>query len=297
MVPSRPRMEPAPVPTPLDQLPAAVVDFETTGLRAHEGHRVIEVGVVHVDGLTVREDCCLSRLVDPHREVSEGSFDVHGISADRLQGQPRFAEVLPDLLQMLDGRAMIAHNAAFDASFLRAEMTRLDRTPPVLRLIDTVLLARTVFARSPGGYGLDQVAGLLDLDATGLDRHRARDDALLTARAYVGLVQRLMARGVHTLEDLQLRCTRVALSSGRGRGTVPAEVVTCLDRAIRARGSVTLTYVSPKRPGPDGKLAPLRTKRVIEPHALRGLWVDGYCHLRGDHRTFRLDRIESCEPA
>jgi DNA polymerase III epsilon subunit family exonuclease len=289
-------MEPVPAATPLDQLPAAVVDFETTGLRAFEGHAVIEVGVVHVDGLEVREDCCLSRLVDPQREVSEGSFDVHGISTERLQGQPLFAEVLPGLLRMIEGRAMIAHNAAFDASFLRAEMARLDLAPPVLRLIDTVLLARTVFARSEHGYGLDQVAGLLDLDATGMDRHRALDDALLTARAYVGLVERLMAQGVHTLEDLQLRCTRVALRSGKGHGTGLDEVIACLDHAIRARVPVTIDYLSPKRPGPDGKAAPHRTKRVIEPHALRGLWVDGYCRLRSDHRTFRLDRIERCEP-
>lgn len=289
-------MELPPATIPLDRLPAAVVDFETTGLRAFEGHAVIEVGVVLVDGLDVLDEPRMSSLVDPQRAVSAGSFGVHGISSDRLQGRPRFADVLPDLLRALEGRVMVAHNATFDASFLRAEMERLHLEQPVLRLVDTVLLARAVFPRRERGYGLDEVARMLDLETTGIDRHRALDDAVLTARAYVALLGQLLDRGVHTLGDLQLRCTRVALSTGRGRNAVPAGVVSCLDRAVRDGVAVEITYLSPRRRDEDGKLEPLRTKRVIEPYALRGLWVDAFCWLRGDHRTFRLDRIERCAP-
>ncbi len=289
-------MEQPTAATPLDRLAAAVVDFETTGLRAFEGHAVIEVGVVLVDGLEIRDEPRLDSLVDPRRAVSAGSLGIHGISNERLQGQPRFGDVLPDLLRMLEGRVMVAHNASFDAGFLRAEMERLDQEVPVLRLVDTVLLARTVFPSRERGYGLDEVARMLDLGIDGLDRHRALDDARLTARAYVALLARLMDLGVDTLGDLQLRCTRVALSRGRGRNAVPPEVVECLDCAVREGGTVEITYVSPRRRDASGKVGPLRTKRVIEPYALRGLWVDAFCRLRGDHRTFRLDRIEACAP-
>ena len=290
-------MQTLPRSSALDQLSVAVVDFETTGLRPFEGHCVIEIGVVLVDGLQVHQDGYLDRLVNPRRAVSEGSFKVHGITAESLRGQPSFAEVLPDLLQMLKGRAMAAHNVTFDASFLREEMSRLDLAPLHLRLIDTVLLARSVFPRSDHGYGLDVVVEMLGLDPSGLDRHRALGDALLTARAYVALVERLLDRGIRTLEDLQLRCTQVALSSARGRGSVSPDTVATLDRAIRSGAAVSIVYVSPRRLGADGKVAPLRTRRVIEPAALRGLWVDAFCRLRDDHRTFRLDRIEACEEA
>ena len=278
--------------TPLTELPAAVLDFETTGLRVADGHAVIEVGVVHVDGLSVCTDEVLSSLVDPGRAISEGSRDVHGIGDDELVGQPSFAQILPSLLHMLEGRVVVAHNVGFDLGFLRVEMERLGQEAPSFPTVDTVLLARTAYPGHDGGYGLDQVTGLADLEVSPGWRHRALGDARVTAEVYCRMMRSMTERGIETLCDLQRCCTDVAVSSGRCKGSILPRTVPTLDEAIRSRSGVVITYVSPRRRDRGRK----RTQRTIEPIALRGLWVDAYCHLRGAMRSFRLDRIAECAP-
>jgi len=276
--------------TPLIDLPAAVLDFETTGLRVRDGHSVIEVGVVHVDGLVVCDDGALSSLVDPGRKISLGSQQVHGIGDDELVGQPRFEQILPSLLQMLDGRVVVAHNVSFDLGFLRTEMERLGQPVPSFTTVDTVLLARTAYPGHEGGYGLDQVTCLLDLDVPAGWRHRALGDARVTAEVYCQLARTMTDRGVETLCDLQRCCTDVAVSSGRCKGAVQPQTVATLDEAVRNHSAVCITYLSPRRKERGRE----RTERVIEPIALRGLWVDAHCRLRGATRSFRLDRIAAC---
>ena len=292
VVVSAPVMEAPCASTPLPDLPAAVLDFETTGLRVADGHAVIEVGVVHVNGLKVCTDEVLSTLVDPGRPISEGSRTIHGIGDDELIGQPKFAEILPALLRMLDGRVIVAHNVGFDLGFLRGEMERLGQQAPSFATVDTVLLARTAHPGHEGGYGLDQVTEMLDLAVPTGWRHRALGDARVTAEAYCRMMGTMNGRGVETLCDLQRCCTDVAVTSGRCKGLVLPETVSALDQAVRNRSAVVITYVSPRRKERGRE----RTERTIEPIALRGLWVDAYCHLRGAMRAFRLDRIAACTP-
>lgn len=275
---------PPPGATRLDQLPAAVLDLETTGLKPRGGDSIVEVGIVQVDGFRIREEGCLSHLIDPGCEVSRSAFRVHGIADEELHGQPAFAAVLPRLLGVLDGRVMVGHNPGFDLGFLREEMERLQRTAPLLTTIDTVLLARSAFPDHGGGYGLDEVAALLGLDTAGFERHRALDDARLTAQAYVQLAQRLPDR-IESLFDLQRWSTDTAVSAGRYKGVVRSHTVPTLDDAVRAGMAVSMVYLSHGRD---------RTVRVVEPIALRGLWVDAFCRLRSAPRSFRLDRIVEC---
>jgi len=37
------------------------------------------------------------------------------------------------------------------------------------------------------------------------------------------------------------------------------------------------------------------SRRVIEPLTLNGNYLVAFCHLRGEQRTFRLDRIKNAE--
>jgi DNA polymerase III epsilon subunit family exonuclease len=282
--------------TPVEQLRIAVIDFETTGLRPWDGDSVIEIGAVLIDDLQV---CCgphLTALVNPGRPVSPSAFEVHGIPDDELAQQPPFGEVLPALLELLDGRVMAGHNVGFDLGFLRSEMTRLDRAPLPLPVLDTALLARVLLPRNPGGYGLAQVASQLDVPEGGDHPHRALPDALRTAHVLVHQLRAMMDKDHHTFGDLQRRCAQVAVSSGRCRGGVEPGVIDAVLDAIRDGEPVEITYVSPHGQQTENGRKPLETRRVIEPVSLRGLWVDAFCHLRQDLRTFRLDRIQHFEP-
>ncbi|MFE6233701.1 exonuclease domain-containing protein [Cellulosimicrobium sp. NPDC057862] len=99
----------------------AVVDLETTGFSPRLGDRVAEVAVVLVDAAGQVEDEW-STLVNPERDL--GPQHVHGIAAADVALAPTFDRVAPALLRLLSGRVLVAHNAAFDTQFLRAEIGR-----------------------------------------------------------------------------------------------------------------------------------------------------------------------------
>jgi DNA polymerase-3 subunit epsilon len=100
----------------------AVLDFETTGLFPGGHDRVIELAVVHVspDGTIQGE---WDTLVNPRRDLGKPS--IHHIKAADILDAPTFEQIAPQLVELLSGRVLVAHNARFDSGFLDAEFTRI----------------------------------------------------------------------------------------------------------------------------------------------------------------------------
>lgn len=85
-----------------------VVDTETTGLGAHD--EVVEVAAVASDGTLLMET-----LVRPRRAVMHPAASrVNRLSAADLRDAPRWPEVSARLHECIDGRRVLAWNAAFD---------------------------------------------------------------------------------------------------------------------------------------------------------------------------------------
>lgn len=104
-------------------MPFAVIDFETTGFVPERTDRVIEVGIVLADDRG-RIEHEWTTLVNPHRGV--GASHVHRITAADVADAPDFADVGDHILDLLGGRAVVAHNASFDMRFLHSELGRAD---------------------------------------------------------------------------------------------------------------------------------------------------------------------------
>lgn len=100
-------------------MPYAVIDFETTGVVPERTDRVVEVGIVLTDD-TGRIEEEWTTLVNPNRDL--GPTNIHGIAAADVADAPVFAEVSDHVLNMLDGRVVVAHNASFDMRFLHREL-------------------------------------------------------------------------------------------------------------------------------------------------------------------------------
>ncbi len=99
----------------------AVIDLETTGFAYNANDRVCEIGVVLVAPDGRREDSWTT-LVNPQRDL--GAQHIHRIDATDARMAPRFADVVGDLTGLLAGRVVVAHNSAFDTSFLVSEYAR-----------------------------------------------------------------------------------------------------------------------------------------------------------------------------
>ncbi|MET3719220.1 3'-5' exonuclease [Arthrobacter sp. UYEF21] len=98
----------------------AVVDVETTGLFPGS-HRIAEIAVVHVepDGTITNR---WETLVNPGRDL--GPQHIHGIRAADILDAPVFADVAHDVMDLLAGRVLVAHNVHFDYRFVSHELGR-----------------------------------------------------------------------------------------------------------------------------------------------------------------------------
>ena len=190
---------------------SVVLDTETTGLDPTTGDRVIEFAAIELinDLPTSRH---FHRLIHPERDIPSDATRVHGILIEHLEGKPRFAEVVEDILEFLGDDPLIAHNAAFDFGFMDAELAlvgrpRLDRG----RMIDTMQMARTRFPGMPSS--LDALCRRFEIDLSQRTTHNALLDCRLLAEVYVELTGGRQ-RGLELLDDQQAMPVAVYVSSG-----------------------------------------------------------------------------------
>ncbi len=153
----------------------AVVDVETTGFRPGQA-RVVSVAALAVgDDGSVEHS--VSSLLNPG--VDPGPTHVHGLTAEMLAGQPTFGDIAPQLIEVLHGRTLVAHNVAFDYAFLAAEAELVGAQLPVDTVMCTVELARRL---NLGTENLRLETLARHWGATQLRPHDALDDALVLAQ-------------------------------------------------------------------------------------------------------------------
>jgi len=162
------------------------LDTETTGLNPKAGHRVVEIGCVEMVNHVATGEV-FHVYVNPERDMPEEAFAVHGLSEEFLRDHPVFADVAEDFLTFLGADPLVIHNAAFDMSFLNAELERAGRPRlDTARAVDTVHMARRKF---PGAQAnLDALCKRFGVDNSGRDLHGALLDARLLADVYLELM-------------------------------------------------------------------------------------------------------------
>lgn len=192
-----PAPEPITPQSPLDRLPVAVIDTETTGLDM-DADRIVSVAAIRLHGSRVFRHLTLDRLVNPGQPIPTRATAVHGISTAMVGGAPSFAEVLPDLAGFLSGLVAVGHCVGFDLGMLERETLRAGagwKPPPSLC---TMRLAAALFGETDQ-LSLDVITDRLGVSVQG--RHTALGDALVTAEVYVRMLPLLAEAGVLTLGD------------------------------------------------------------------------------------------------
>jgi len=164
-----------------------VLDTETTGLDPLSGHRLIELACIELEDL-IPTGRSFHRYIDPEREIDIEAERVHGLSNAFLHGKPKFgdAEVVEAFIEFVGDAALIAHNAAFDRSFINAEMERIGRLGfTETRWVDTLAMAQKRF---PGMYNsLDALCKRFRISLIEREKHGALVDAKLLANVYLEL--------------------------------------------------------------------------------------------------------------
>jgi DNA polymerase III subunit epsilon len=153
----------------------AVVDVETSGFRPGQA-RIVSIAALAL-GDDGNVEASFSSLLNPG--VDPGPTHVHGLTTEMLEGQPTFGDVVDRVAEVLRGRTLVAHNVAFDYSFLAAEAELIGAELPIDSAMCTVELSRRL---NLGTENLRLETLAAHWGVTQMKPHDALDDALVLAQ-------------------------------------------------------------------------------------------------------------------
>lgn len=196
-----------------------VFDLETNADKPHPAeHEIIQIGAVQVIENVVATE--FNTLVRPQRRLPPHITELTGLEYGELEHAPALQDALPEFLEWVKDRPMIAHNGlGYDFIVLDSVIDALGVEAPGPRL-DTLELAHVVYPRAgngivpdingerpPPGRNLDQLAEWFGID--GRDKHDALNDAHMAHQLLLCLLAELNA------EDPVRRLQRWILTRSR----------------------------------------------------------------------------------
>ncbi len=163
-----------------------VLDTETTGLDPFTGDRLVEIaGVELVNSIPTGKT--YHTYINPERDMPEGAFKVHGLSADFLSAFRLFKHVADEFVDFARGARLVIHNAEFDMRFINHELKLLALPPIGMEwVVDTLALARRKHPGSPNS--LDALCSRYRIDNSKRVKHGALVDAEILAEVYAELL-------------------------------------------------------------------------------------------------------------
>ena len=172
-----------------------VFDIETTGT-SFRNCKIIEIGAVKIKGGEVIDSFDI--FVDPEEHIPEKITELTSITDEMVAGADKEPEAITKFLEYIGDRMLIAHNANFDVSFIKVAAERLG-----IRLkntyLDTLGLSRYLNPKL-SNHKLDTLVKHYEIGE--FHHHRASDDALVTARIFIKMLDGIKGEGVSSFEEM-----------------------------------------------------------------------------------------------
>ncbi len=121
---------------------------------------------------------------------------IHGIRPEDVKGKKRFIEVWPKFQAFFKGLPVVAHNASFDISVLRAALSASDFSWPELEYACTRVLSKNLF--NMASHKLPDVAHAANVNWNDAEHHNALFDSRICAEIILSLAGK---SGSETLHD------------------------------------------------------------------------------------------------
>ncbi len=173
------------------------IDFETANRYSSS---VCSIGVCTMEDGAVEES--YYSLIQPEENVNffeDWNVRIHGIHPEDVVDAPRWPEVYEDLLPILDGAIVTAHNAPFDMKCFRETCLNTGVPIPHFTYFDTVDLSRKVFPQLRH-HRLNDMCDYLGVE---LNHHNAMSDSygcLMIVASVMNLT------GEYEIEDMLSSC-------------------------------------------------------------------------------------------
>ncbi len=173
-----------------------VFDLETTGL-SPVNDRIIEIGAIKIRNRKVIDR--FSCFVNPQIPIPFKTEQLTGINDKMVENAEIIENILPQFLEFCEDAVMVAHNANFDVSFIKEKTKVILGKKFEHTVIDTVALSRALLPQL-GKFTLDHVAKVLGIPP--FNHHRAVDDADACGSIFLTLLEKLEARNIHNLDNI-----------------------------------------------------------------------------------------------
>ena len=157
-----------------------VFDTETTGFYAGSD-QMIEIGAVKIKNNEVLDR--FDELIDPHRPLPQKIIDLTYITDDMLKGKENEDVVTKKFLEWVGDLPLVAHNAKFDISFMKAACNKYNLGEFNATVLDTMSMARMLHPDWPN-HKLSTLTKKLNIPWDEDKHHRADYDAEGTAFAF-----------------------------------------------------------------------------------------------------------------
>ena len=172
-----------------------VFDIETTGLKPGVD-AITEIGAVKIKGREITDR--FQTFVNPKRPIPKNITELTGISDDMVATAPVIASAIKDFYAFCEGAVLVAHNASFDTSFIKAEAKNagleFDYT-----YVDTLELARCTVTGTKN-YKLDTLCKHFGVRLA--NHHRAIDDAAATGEVFLKLLELAGEKEIKDIADM-----------------------------------------------------------------------------------------------
>lgn len=267
--------------TLLEDIRFISIDTETTGLKPDQGGRICEIAAVSYHQKQNKPLGFLRYLVNPQQPIPIAATKVNRITDETVKYAPTFDKVIPAFLNFIKSSLIIAYNADFDMYFINTELQMYGYQPLSNPVLDVLKLSKWLLQLK--SYSLENVANCLNIKLPqGLNTHSALGDAILNARIFMLLIDKLIKLGNQYLSD-------VLKIAGDRKAECQAMVIKITDAIFREK-KIKLVYFSLQRERTERIVSPLRLERRNQEY-----FLVAFCHLKNEERTFSLNRIEDLE--
>lgn len=184
---------------PLSELVVTIFDLETTGFHPDKGDEILSIGAVKVKGTELLAEQVFYSLVKYEKELSPQLKDLTGLCEAELKQAEPLAKVLLDFYRFARGTPLVAHHSIHEKGFLQTANWKLFKAPQKHRIIDTTFLS-TVAESEVSITRLEEWCAYFNIPV--LNRHHALGDAMLTAKLWCLLIDKVQEKGCTTLQDI-----------------------------------------------------------------------------------------------
>ncbi|KWU24743.1 exonuclease domain-containing protein [Burkholderia cenocepacia] len=165
-------------------------DTETTGI-VPGVDRIIEIAAIDFDPETgIPTGRYYHTFLNPQREIPAEVSAVHGKTLADLKDEPLFKDIVPDLLEYLEGATTVIHNAPFDVAHIDAELKLVRKGTMAKRtkaIIDTLSLSRRHTKAKK--HDLDSLCDRFGVDRSKRTLHGAFVDCEMLAGVFPPLMR------------------------------------------------------------------------------------------------------------